>query len=238
MAHIKLETYGISDIGLRRPTNEDVWAFHEESGFFVLADGMGGHAAGEVAAKLAVDELCTKARPPSFFTTPEDLALFIHEAILDTNQHIYRKALQDSSLWGMGTTLCCMQIYEKTLIYAHVGDSRLYRLRDHSLQQLTKDHTLCKSHNNSTRFLLTRALGASSYVRPSIASTSIKESDIYFLCSDGLTDYVQDKEISYILSKNQNVKNSSEELISLAKSKGGGDNITILMVKIKKNDLL
>ncbi len=227
-----LETYGLSDIGLRRSNNEDVWGYKKDALFCILADGMGGHVAGEVAAQLAVDTLCKKAAPASHFATPQELALFLHEAILDTNQDIYRKALEDTSLRGMGTTLCCMQPYRDLLIYAHVGDSRIYRFRDGTLEQLTKDHTLKRSVNNIERSFLTKALGTSSYVRPSLASTPLHPNDLYFMCSDGLTDCVKNQEIINILSKEKDLIISSKQLISLAKSKGSGDNITILMTKI------
>ncbi len=240
----KLESYGISDIGLSRPNNEDVWAEVLEAQFFALADGMGGHKAGEVAAKVALISLAETIRSTPPMATIESAMLSLRSAILKANADVYKMAAQDENLQGMGTTLCCMQVYDASLIYAHVGDSRIYRFRNHRLQQLTEDHSLrneflargqldtAKAATFPPKNIITRAIGTTRHVEPDLMTTPILPSDIYFLCSDGLTDYIGNEEISTLLDHAESIESASDQLVELAKSKGGNDNITILMIKL------
>jgi serine/threonine protein phosphatase PrpC len=242
LMRFKLESYGVSDIGLSRPNNEDVWAEVSEAQFFVLADGMGGHKAGEIAAKVAVLSLSKAIQ--NHMPSMETAMLTLRAAILKANADVYQMASRDENLHGMGTTLCCMQVYDQSLLYAHVGDSRIYRFRHHQLEQLTEDHSLrneliAKGQldvANASSFpyknVITRAIGTTLQIEPTLTATGILPSDIYFLCSDGLTDYVSNEEIADVLKKAKSVKETSDLLVELAKSKGGNDNITIVMIKI------
>jgi PPM family protein phosphatase len=246
-AALRLETFGISDIGLIRQNNEDVWLELPEYRFYLLADGMGGHQAGEVAAREVASFLSDYVK--NLFATKNDsftidaLALKLKEGIKRANRWVYELSHKHEELSGMGTTLCCFLLYEGVLIYAHVGDSRIYRFRN-TLEQLTQDHSLRrelmhrlhleerKANTMAFKNIITRAIGTSLNVEPDIATLRVQPQDIYFLCSDGLTDTVSDKEIMHLVQKGASVKQTCENLVSLAKTKGGIDNITIVMIKI------
>lgn len=235
-----VESFGISDLGLVRGNNEDV--FHEIPihRFFVLADGMGGHNAGEIAAKEVVHHLSTSVC--QLFSSDEkatpitDLSSHLHKAIQNANLWVHELSEQKEELCGMGTTLCCLLLHQQSLIYAHVGDSRIYRFRK-GLKQLTQDHSLLsqtqkETSSSSGKNIITRAIGTSPIVEPDINVSSLESNDIYFLCSDGLTDFVSDEELSHILKEHSCIKTASRRMIELAKTKGSSDNITVLMIKI------
>jgi serine/threonine protein phosphatase PrpC len=243
----QIESFGISDIGLIRSNNEDVWGEISEYSFYALADGMGGHQAGEVAAKEAVTSVCqameaylSKSTPP---VSNEELILNLKEAILEANSWVYRLSQETDELAGMGTTLCCFFLYQDKLIFGNVEDSRIYLFRE-KLTQLSEDHSLRreiinrfqidekKAHNLPSKNVITRAIGTSSYVQPDVEIATAISGDIYFLCSDGLTDTVTDAEISSIISKAPSIKQACQALVEAAKAKGGIDNITIVMIKI------
>lgn len=229
-----IESFGISDVGLARETNEDV--FHEIPlhQFFVLADGMGGHNAGEIAAKEVIHHLSSSVC--QIFSSAEDLSslpTLLHKAILKANHWVHQLSEQKAEFQGMGTTLCCLLIHEKNLVFANIGDSRIYRFRD-KLEQITQDHRSCPLLKGKKN-LITKAVGTSPHIEPDIEMQLIDENDLYFLCSDGLTDYVSDTEITQILDNHSCIKTASEQMVELAKANGGGDNITILMVKVRKN---
>jgi len=245
---LKIESYGISDIGCVRQNNEDVWAEMPDFQFYILADGMGGHKAGEVAAKQAVLKVCQSlekffsafSQKPSFEQTKAALL----KAIIEANSWVYKLSKENEEFQGMGTTLCCFLIQDQALIYAHVGDSRIYSFKN-NLTQLTTDHSLRSellqkghiSKEEATAFpfknIITRAIGTCSSVEPDIGTIAIEPGDIYFLCSDGLTDYVSDSQMIQVLKNSRSIKETSDKFIQLAKEKGGNDNITVVMIKIK-----
>lgn len=241
-----VESYGISDIGLKRHNNEDAWGEIPAHHFYVLADGMGGHQAGEVASKETIDALLKAV--PALFSTPttlslEELSIELQEIILETNSWIYHLSKENPDWQGMGTTLCCLLLYQNHAIYAHVGDSRIYRYRG-TLKLLTQDHSLrrevakryhLKEHQGHllpSKHVITRAIGTSSRVEPECNLSEIKAGDIYFLCSDGLTDVVDEEEITHILETKNEVKEACTALIQTALAHGGQDNITLVMVKV------
>lgn len=243
---LQVECYGISDVGLVRPNNEDVWAELPDIHFYALADGMGGHQAGEVAAKEAVHELCdivddlfTETPHPS----PEKVSLTLKEGFNDANKWVRTLASQHPELSGMGTTLCCCCIVDRMLIYAHVGDSRIYHFRDR-LTRLSEDHSLRqelislgnldekKASSFPHKNVITRAIGVSSTLHAAIGAAHIQPEDVYFMCSDGLTDGVSDGTIEEILRRTSSIKEAALELVETAKKAGGNDNITIVMIKI------
>jgi PPM family protein phosphatase len=239
-----VESFGISDLGLVRGNNEDV--FHEIPlyRFFVLADGMGGHNAGEIAAKEVVHHLSSSIC--QFFSSKEespfsleDFPSHLHKSIIKANLWVHQLSEQKEELCGMGTTLCCLILHKESLVYAHVGDSRIYRFRD-KLEQLTEDHSLLSSSKRRSiplepppsKNIITRAIGTSPIVEPEVSISNLMPDDVYFLCSDGLTDVVSDSELSEILMDCSCIKTASQRMIETAKRKGGGDNITVLMIKI------
>jgi protein phosphatase len=235
-------SFGLSDIGLTRPNNEDVWEALPEVGFFALADGMGGHQAGEVAAKETISHLCNWAKKVTS-RDPVELIIDLKCAIEKTNQSIYKMGKSQDALHGMGTTLCCMFWTELGIVYAHVGDSRLYRLRDQKLELLTKDHSLLSkwldtgelAQKCETPFpyknVITRAVGTSPKANPEIAFSRPEPNDLYFLCTDGLTDVLSLDDMEKILNRSPDLENACKRLIQKAKIKGSSDNITLLLIK-------
>lgn len=239
----QIDSYGASHIGNVRSNNEDAFDLVSDKHFFSLADGMGGHKAGEVASSEAVKTLNRAIRKAPPFSSVEEASRYLLAAVEEANRKVWSLSLEDRAFSGMGTTLSCFLVHEDHLIYAHVGDSRLYRFRK-GLQQLSKDHslraTLLEEEDIDPELLdmpgfknvLTRALGIQSHVMPDIGVIPIQNQDIYLLCSDGLTDLVSDGEIGKILSSEKNLQQMGDSLISAALEKGGNDNITVLLVKI------
>lgn len=237
-----LQYYGLSDIGCSRIQNEDVWGALPEFGFFALADGMGGHKAGEVAAKETVDFLLQYIKK---VTRQDILELMIEmrHGIELANQHIFRMGSQIQQYHKMGTTLCCLLWRAHTIIYAHVGDSRIYRFRDKKLELLTQDHSLFAEWMSKGKIaqecttpypykhVITRSIGNAKKANPEIASTSYLPEDIFFLCSDGLTDMLSQEEMEKILNTHQTLETAANTLIETAKIKGGSDNMTVLMIR-------
>jgi serine/threonine protein phosphatase PrpC len=243
----QLSVYCVSDIGLIRQNNEDSWKVLEDSHFFVLADGMGGHQAGEVASRETVQRFCTlfqeKFDPSN--TNLTHTKQLIKKLIQDVNATIYSMGREKSELRGMGTTLCCILLRSEGLIYAHVGDSRIYRFRKGKLEQLTQDHSLLRelidlgqlSEQQAEDFLykniITRAIGTEPYVEPEVSHTSLEQGDMILMCSDGLSDLVSFGEIQSILDQNPE-EEITNLLVQKAKQKGGHDNITVILVKVQE----
>ena len=230
---MKIKAFGFSDIGIKRPNNEDAWLSLPEKRFFALADGMGGHNAGEVASKETISSLRLLAEE-KFGSTPfsKELITLLENAFHEANQRVWMLGQKNKEYYGMGTTLCVLYLYKDAVIYAHVGDSRIYRYRKKEIILLTEDHI---HTNTAKRRILTRAIGTSSKTTPAIASASAIKGDIFFMCSDGLTDFVSELEIEEILKKSRSLKKAVFRLIEKAKEKGSNDNITILMIKVARD---
>jgi len=244
---VDVESWGLSHVGLVRTNNEDVWAQVGGYPFFILADGMGGHRAGEVAAKEAVEALDRIIRQrfqdkPAESYTLNGLKELVYSALVDVNSVVYAIGSSDASLQGMGTTLCCVFVHPLGVIYGHVGDSRIYRLRGHELKQLTEDHTLTTPYIDGPsnpdspdiqyKSYLTRTIGNDPLTIPDVETTEVKQNDYYLLCSDGLTDMVPFEEIERILRAAPSVRDCVQNLINTAIMNGGNDNVTAIVVKI------
>lgn len=240
-----IESFGMSDIGLSRPNNEDMWGELPDDRFYALADGMGGHLAGEVAAKEAVLRFCDSME--KFFRynpepTVDAAKSCLKDAFQETNRWIRKFGADYPTLRGMGTTLSCLLVLNQQLVYAHIGDSRIYRFRKR-LERLTRDHSLCEElvmkgkldeeevFTYPRKNILTRALGIAPTIEPEIQETTFQAGDLYFLCSDGLHDPLSDNQIEFTLSRFHTLKEKSIGLVEAAKSAGGGDNITVLMIR-------
>jgi serine/threonine protein phosphatase PrpC len=230
--------FGLSDIGYR-PNNEDVWKAIPEIGFFAIADGMGGHNAGEIAAQEAIDHISSSFKKIKS-TDCVELIIELRHAIEQANLWVHRLSKKNESLFGMGTTLCCLIWTAEKIIYAHVGDSRIYRLRGQKLELLTQDHSLLTrfqkiSKKTETPYpyknVITRAVGTAQKANPEIAFTSHLPGDLFFLCTDGLSDVLNLDEIQKIITHSKDLQTACENLIEEAKIKGSSDNITILMVQ-------
>ncbi len=237
---------GASDVGLIREQNEDVWGALPEKGLFLLADGMGGQAAGEIAAKMAVDtlqELVEEWTPPADITE-EGFCSFFTVSIQHTNRLIYQAAEKEVSWRGMGTTLTLLYLYQDRALIAHVGDSRVYLLRSGELRSLTKDHSLLSElfslgviENEEAKgfpykHILTKALGTSETIDPTLSTLRLESGDLFLLCSDGLTNMLSDHESEDLLRKNRPLNTRAQDLVDLANVKGGIDNTTVILVQV------
>lgn len=252
VAQFKITAYDLSDVGLVRQNNEDLCSQLPEHGFYLLADGMGGHQAGEVAAREAVmtlNLLIQKWHEDE--STNKDIGntiSFIQYAIEQTNRIVHEISRTDASLKGMGTTLCLLYFLDTKVIYAHVGDSRIYRLRQQRLEQITKDHSLLSelidlgqiNEEEASHFMykniITKAIGTERDVEPSVRFDNLAPQDLFLMCSDGLTDMVSHDEIEEILNKATDINRAAKNLISAAKKKGGHDNISVLIAQVNEND--
>lgn len=243
----QIDHVGVSDVGLVRGHNEDVWVAYPEQGLFLLADGMGGHAAGEVAAHTSLTLLAHHVAQwkPKGEVTQEEAVAFFRTALIKVNAEIYRQGQEEPALTGMGTTVCLLYFFHTYAVVAHVGDSRVYHVpRGGELTQLTEDHSLVAelvslgtmSAREGDAFpykhILTRALGTNPLVEPSVQALSVEPGDLFLLCSDGLTNYVTDSEIAAFLLHGS-LEARAERLVSSAKEQGGGDNITVLLVAVQ-----
>jgi PPM family protein phosphatase len=224
-----------SDVGQVREGNEDAYLVEEP--LFGVADGMGGHVAGDVASQTAVSIITEKA---SGTARPDVLSELLKEA----NTAIWEKAQSDPSLHGMGTTCTLLLLEDDQAFFAHVGDSRAYLLRDGDLSQLTEDHTLVQrmvkegrlkredASLHPQRSIITRALGVDPQVDVDTFEIQLQEGDRLLLCSDGLTSMVADKRIEEILAEEADPQRAGDRLIGLANEAGGEDNITVVIVDI------
>lgn len=228
-----------TDVGLRRRGNEDRFAIDPELGLCLVADGMGGHSAGQVASELAATTVLTslRERKGSDSSASEKLRC----ALEDANRAIYQAARQNSLYSGMGTTIVALLVEGERAALAHVGDSRAYRVRGGRIRQLTDDHSvvgeLLRRHEISAddardhphRHMLTRALGVRGHVQPDLAELTLARGDRFVLCSDGLTNHLEDHEIAKLSAESDSLDACCEALIALANRRGGEDNITVAL---------
>lgn len=246
----ELEIFGLTDEGLVRDHNEDYISCLAESGLAILADGMGGHNAGEVASELAVtsikEALQEVLSPEIKDSCNMNFKEVVHEAVVYANDEINSHAKEHPECQGMGTTIVMTLFHGDSVILASVGDSRIYRFRKGELKQVTTDHSLVQemidngymseeeAENSSNRNLITRALGIADEVKVDVTQDSIEKGDIYLLCSDGLSDMINDELIfSSLVKSRQDLKKAAEELVKLAKEHGGHDNVSVILVACK-----
>ncbi len=252
-----VKSFFITDIGRVREKNEDSYLVCKELNLFAVADGMGGHEFGEIASRMAVETLKSsmmKYRRSSgiekmgALSSELDISIEnLKKSIEEANKNIYEfsksKARTEK---GMGTTIVVVYIVKENAIIAHVGDSRVYRIRNGEIIRLTKDHsfvemqiergllTRAEARVSSFRNLITKALGVEEYVEVDIQSCLLKEDDVFLLCSDGLTDKLEDEEILNCICKyGKDFESGGKELIELANERGGHDNITVVIVGVE-----
>lgn len=233
----KINAVGLTDIGLKRKQNQDIYALQKN--FFVLADGMGGPSAGQIAASHAVAFLCSQVQKENFKTTPFFLIPKKLRSITNkTHEHVKDIASLKTDYKGMGTTMSSLLFVKKNLYISHVGDSRVYRLRDKKLECITIDHAKFTASNQSRngvelqRKCLTQAVGSTKKLDPMVKRHRAQKKDRYLICSDGLTDLIQDQELQDYLSTTDKLEALSETLIEEAKARGGHDNITVVLLDL------
>lgn len=241
-----LDMIAVTDTGLVRDCNEDAVFVHPDHGLVLLADGMGGCNAGEVASNMAVVLLARKLSQIDFASmAPEESLRLISEQIEETNQIIYQTSIDQLKYSGMGTTLVAGCFADNRLYVAHLGDSRAYRLRNGQLTRLTHDHSPIQTlidtgllteevaRRSYGKHLVSRALGIVHQVEPECHVHEVEVGDLYLLCSDGLVDMVDDAEITRILmTPNQRLFESAEKLVHRANGNGGLDNISLILVQV------
>ena len=252
-SHFTLYMAGQTDVGQARDHNEDAisWDFHR--GLAMLADGMGGHNAGDVASRMCLEKLDTimataldkslgNIRPNKNASRE---ATLVRRAINKANTAVFENALDNQDRKGMGTTLVVMLFYDNRVVVAHVGDSRVYRLRSNTLEQITADHSLVRellekgaiseeeAVDNPYSHVITRAVGIRPRVPVEIHEYDVLPGDTFLLCSDGLTDRVSDREIEETLVAAEGLwERAAQRLIDLANNKGGHDNISVILAGV------
>ena len=233
-----MKAYGLSHVGKVRSVNQDAFYLPRMGETFaVVADGMGGHKAGEVASALAVREFVRWLR-----CAPRPTEASASYAVHEANRLIHRTAQRDEDKSNMGTTLVALWLDDDRAILANVGDSRAYLMRDGKLVQMSRDHSLVaelvaqgkiseeEARVHPQRNLVTRAVGTSSLVNPDVITFDRKANDLWLLCSDGLTNHVSDEQIGQVLSASASLEEKTQTLIDLALQHGGSDNVTAVLV--------
>ena len=249
---VKIESAGISDIGKRRKQNEDSLFLDDRMGLYLVADGMGGHKAGEVASKLVVETIRDYIRQGQVDDPVEELtdadaslskeARLLLAGIQLSNRIVHQTALSNEAYKGMGSTVSAVYFTEKTFIVANVGDSLIYLIRDGEIEQLAVPHTLVaeqaeRDPDNAEllwgdfKHVLTRAMGVDDQVKADINEVPFFKNDIIVICSDGLTDKADAEEILELVYNRRSDK-ACKGLVDLANARGGDDNITAIVLKV------
>jgi len=253
----KIEIAGKTDVGSVRDHNEDAISTEPSLGLAILADGMGGHRGGEVASAITVstifDTLSTKLKAIKEAATDEKTgfsmeSVTVHDAIALANTNVFDSSSENSQYRGMGTTVVVLLFYDNRITVAHVGDSRLYRIRDGVFEQITRDHSLMQelidrgfytqeqARKSLNKNLVTRAVGIEKTVNIDILEDVARPKDIYLLCSDGLSDMIEDDLIHETIKRNSdNLEKAAAELIEEANRHGGKDNISVILARPLKS---
>jgi PPM family protein phosphatase len=249
---VEVKAYGVTHVGRQRQHNEDSFLVESTARLFLVADGMGGHAAGEIASRIAVDSISE-----FILHTKEDDGTWPHAydehykrstnrlmaAVRMANTRVLEAMRKDARLRGMGTTVVAAMADGDVMSFAHVGDSRAYLIRENALTRITNDHswvfeqvqagmlTEAEAEKHPLRNVITRALGGALQVNPDASEIKAKPGDVFLLCSDGLTGMVPEDEILRIVTESENVEAACQTLIDVANERGGLDNITAILVK-------
>ncbi|MCB9729888.1 MAG: Stp1/IreP family PP2C-type Ser/Thr phosphatase [Deltaproteobacteria bacterium] len=253
----KLTPFALTDVGRKRDHNEDAYVVAEEHALYVVCDGMGGHASGEVASRLTTEHMV------GFFEehgdTPQERLPYkargahtraealLSNAVQYANDRVYVEGMKDSKLEGMGTTLVAMLAQRDTFVLAHVGDSRIYRwYPGGELEQVTRDHSLLNHKIDAGELstveeianfkqgnIIVRAVGLKDYVEPEVQTIARRPGDVFLMCSDGLSDMVDDWSMQNVLEVNaDDLQEAAGCLVRMANDRGGKDNITVMLVRV------
>lgn len=239
-----MKTFSMTDVGRRREMNQD-YMFTSETAvgklpnLFIVADGMGGHKAGEYASKFTVDTMVDIIRNAE----KEEPVAAIKQAVTEANRLLIKEAEADESKAGMGTTVVAATLMDKTLYAANVGDSRLYVLNQDTITQITRDHSLIEemirlgemdkadAKDHPDKNIITRAVGVSPELAIDFFEIEINNGDIILLCTDGLTNMIEDEDIRRIVLSQRDIVERTEKLIETANENGGRDNITVVLLE-------
>lgn len=254
--NLALEAWGGTDVGMKRRLNEDVYVVHQDLDLYLVADGMGGHAAGEVASRMAADEVVhileqnhlseDETWPEHWDAHRSAKANLLVDAILAGHDKVTRAVRMNRDLRGMGTTMvvALRPRARERLVIGHVGDSRAYRWRANQLELLTQDHSWVHEQVSAgllsedaarahpLKNVVTQALGGSVEPRVDVLETEMRVGDIYLLCSDGLNSMLTDDEIATELTRSDALDAVGQSLIVSANARGGNDNITVVMIRV------
>ncbi|MBQ3164893.1 MAG: Stp1/IreP family PP2C-type Ser/Thr phosphatase [Lachnospiraceae bacterium] len=239
-----MKSFAITDVGKRRELNEDYIYTSEKmignlSNLFIVADGMGGHNAGDYASKHTVEKVVETVEE---LKNEWDIEEIIQEAIYRANAYIYEKSREDMSLRGMGTTLVVAAIKNQEVTVANIGDSRMYVV-NRDITQITKDHSLVEemvtmggldkeaARNHPDKNIITRAIGVKEFVLADFFEVKLEKEDKILLCTDGLTNMLKDDEIHHIIQSNEDVEAAARALIAAANENGGRDNIAVVLIE-------
>jgi serine/threonine protein phosphatase PrpC len=250
---MQVKAYGLTHVGRQRQHNEDNFLVEDDAHLFLVADGMGGHAAGEIASRIAVDSIIE-----FILHTKEDDGTWPHAydehykrstnrlmaAVRMANTRVLEAMRKDARLRGMGTTVVACLQDDDTMSVAHVGDSRAYLIREKNISRITNDHswvfeqvqagmlTEAEAEKHPLRNVITRALGGALQVSPDASEIDCKPGDVYLLCSDGLTGMVPEEEILRLVTENDgDLETTAQRLIDTANERGGLDNVTAVLVR-------
>ncbi len=254
---MKIAARGLTDVGRKRDHNEDSFLVDESLGLFVVADGMGGHAGGGTASRIAVETIRTKLREAkeadgSLFASPGSLAdsglrELLRDAVEAACGKIYHAAQGDANLAGMGTTVTAVLVDGASAWVAHVGDSRCYLVRGGQIYQISEDHslvneqlkagaiTLDEARRSRFKNIITRSVGFEEDVQVDMLGLEVEPGDVLVLCCDGLSNMLEDREIMEVAAGTP-LAEAPEKLISLANDRGGDDNITVIVVRVEGDD--
>jgi serine/threonine protein phosphatase PrpC len=254
MLNAAVQVAARSDLGCVRSNNEDSFGYDSAHGVYVVCDGMGGQAAGEVASKLAVDTVLDYFHRHSphgdfpqvgeRFDDISPTANVLASAVQAAGIRVFRESQEHMERQGMGSTIVALLLREGKASIAHVGDSRAYRLRNGHIRQLTSDHSLVmeqvrrglmtveEAERSSMQNIITRALGSEENVEPEVQEVDVSAGDIFLLATDGLTKLVKEPRLREITASAPGLENAADALIAAARAAGGDDNITCLLVRI------
>ncbi|HEX3436884.1 MAG TPA: Stp1/IreP family PP2C-type Ser/Thr phosphatase [Pseudacidobacterium sp.] len=240
---MRVEAVALTDVGRVRSANEDAYGIAVEAGLFIVCDGMGGAAAGEVASQIVVATALECIDKHQGAKEPRSL---LEQLVTLANQRVFARAEREPSLHGMGTTLVSLFVHGDSVWVAHVGDSRCYRFNSGHLERITQDHSLvdeqvrlgqmtpAEAEMSPFRNVITRAVGTRATVTPDIDEVPAQSGDVFLLCSDGLTKELSEPQIAQILGEttSSDLQIVSQRLIDEANESGGADNITVVLVRI------
>jgi len=241
---VQVKAAGISHIGKIRANNEDAYYLDEKHKLIAVADGMGGHKAGEIASRIAIEAITSLVDiNDQSSIMPAEVFRKVFSA---ANQRIWNQAHETEDCKGMGTTLTAVWIVDDLAYVAHIGDSRAYLIHEGKIRQVTRDHTLVEeliktgtidresALSHPQKNVLMKAVGADDSISPDLHEIEVYEGDIFLLCSDGLTHYLKDIEIGDLLTKSTALETSLNLMTELALERGGADNITAVAIRIEK----